>query len=225
MTIKWDRTPFAAMMRPRGGPRLTVGMPLPVFTAVWWLQGVMVGTAVLGCTVAGWWWVESLAMEDEAARFEAATTRTQALTAQMTAQMAQEGLLRPAEQTVRIRREVIFLNHLAEQRTFSWVQLLDDLEATVPMAVAILSMKVQVRDSTVLLTGRAPDLQTLNRFVAALQQHHAFGKTTLVNHQVQDDGGSVPRRGSEGEERQAAGPIEFSLAAHYGLVGGRTEVR
>ena len=183
-----------------------------------WLQGCMLGATVLAFGLTCWWWDETRAIEDQAERLAAATARTESLTAQLKVEMTRDALVMSPEEMARIRTDVGFLNQLAEKRAFSWVQLLSDLEATVPLPIAISSVKVNFQESTVALNGAAQDLSSLNMFVMNLQKHEAFRKAALVNHHVHEDetvqGGRLPRGSRQGH---AESDIQFTLTAQYRL--------
>lgn len=182
------------------------------------LQAGILGITVVAFGLSWWWWGETRAFEDQADRLTAATVRTESLMAQLKAQMTRDGLMMSADEMGRIRTDVGFLNQLAEKRAFSWVQLLSDLEATVPLPIAISSVKVNFQESTVALNGVAQDLSSLNMFVMNLQKHEAFRKAGLVNHRVHEDDaaqGGRPQRGTR--EGHAESEIQFTLTAQYRL--------
>jgi hypothetical protein len=167
--------------------------------------------------LAGWWWHDTVAFDEETARLEAATARTAALIAQATERMSHDGLTFSAEQMAHVRTEVAFLNHLADKRGFSWLRFLKDLEETVPMPVAVSSVKVNFQESTVALTGVAEDLPSLNRFVTQLQNHAAFRTATLVSQHLRDDEATKGGHLSYETAVRRANEIEFSLAVQYRL--------
>jgi len=192
---------------------LSVTIVPPALAIVRSLQWAMVSVIVIALGLAGYWWGKSVAFDDEITRLEMATARAESLTARLRTKMTKEGLTLSAEQTARVRMDVAFLNQLADKRAFSWVRLLSDLEETLPIAVSIASIKVNFQESTVSLNGTAHDLQSLNGFVTALQNHQAFQKASLVNHHLHEDEAQHGRTA-----RAASAPeIEFSLAAQYRL--------
>lgn len=180
------------------------------------LHASMLVITVLASMLSWWWWEDARAIEDQAERLAVATVRTESLMAELKAQMTRDALMMSPEEMARIRTDVGFLNQLAEKRAFSWVQLLSDLEATVPLPIAISSVKVNFQESTVALNGAAHDLASLNMFVMNLQKHEAFRKAALVNHHVHEDettqNGHQPRGA-----RKSEGDIQFTLSAQYRL--------
>jgi Tfp pilus assembly protein PilN len=132
--------------------------------------------------------------------------------------MAAAGLTLSTEDMTKVRMDVAFINQLADKRAFLWTQLLSDLEATVPVFVAIGSVKVNFQESIVSINGVAKDLTALNAFISNLQKHEAFRKAVLVNHHVhENENGEGGRPGRPQARTQTTKDIEFSLAAQYRL--------
>jgi Tfp pilus assembly protein PilN len=178
----------------------------------------MLGITLLACSLSWWWWEETRAIEEQAERLAAATTRSESLTGQLKAQMTRDALMMSPEEIARIKMDVVFLNQLAEKRAFSWVQLLSDLEATLPLPIAISSVKVNFQESTVALNGVAQDLSSLNMFVMNLQKHEAFRKAVLANHHVHEDETAQGGRLAHGIRRgHSDSDIQFTLMAQYRL--------
>jgi Tfp pilus assembly protein PilN len=183
----------------------------------------MVGLTAVSMGISGWWWYEGRVFQKEAIRLAAATARTKSLIADLNAQMASAGLTLSAEEMTRVRQNATFINQLADKRAFSWAQLLSDLEATVPLAIAISSVKVNFQESTISLNGVSQDLSTLNTFVTNLQKHEAFRKAALVNHHVHEDESAQGGRPAGRSGAHAGNEIQFSLAAQYRLQTGSRE--
>jgi Tfp pilus assembly protein PilN len=179
----------------------------------------MLGITGVACCLSWWWWDETHAIENQAERLASATARTESLTAQLKAQMTRDALMMSPEEMARIRTDVGFLNQLAEKRAFSWVQLLSDLEATVPLPIAISSAKVNFQESTVTLNGAAQDLSSLNMFVMNLQKHEAFRKAALLNHHVHEDETAQSGVARGTRKGHSESDIQFTLTAQYRLQG------
>ena len=180
------------------------------------VQWVLSGIIVIACALSGWWWWDSRTLEDEAARYAFAATRTEDLNRQFTAQMQREQLTLTSQQMATIKQDVAFINQLADQRAFSWTQLLSDLEAALPPATSIGMIQLDMKDATVTFDGLAARMQDLNALIANLQTRAAFSHPVLHHHKIvevqkahnrQDSGGAV--------ERPAPVGVEFSLTVVY----------
>jgi Tfp pilus assembly protein PilN len=184
-----------------------------------WLQHgmVMLSIALLGLSV--WLWLEGEAVQQLAAAEEKAAARTEQLADAVALRMQNEGLSYTPDQVSMVLAEVTFANQLTDKRTFSWTQLLRDLEAAMPPHVSLGSIKVDFQESTVHLEGVANRLQDLNRFVQTMQAHRGFHHAVLAKHEVHR---ASPTRtvtlqeGTEGDaDDMGSHRVEFSLAAQY----------
>lgn len=164
-------------------PRLHLAVTAPGVVLVRGIQvGMMLG--ILGAWgLIGWWW-ESQRLEEQTEHYETATARIESLNVQFADELKRDGLTLTAEQIATVKGEVAFANQLSQKRTFSWAQLLSDLEDTVPPHISIQSVALTFLDSTVTLQGVARTLKDLNAFVEHMQTHRAFQKAVLKNHQM-----------------------------------------
>lgn len=171
----------------------------------WGLAGIIVCTGGL----SGWMWWERASYEAEAARYAAATERTDSFNQQVSAQLAQEQLTLSANQVGVIQAEVRFINQLAEKREFSWTQLLHDLEEALPAGTAIGKIQRDAAHSRLTLTGRVTEMSVLNGFMSTLQSHSAFRLPVLHQHR------SIDAHQVEGGGGREAAGVEFSLTVQY----------
>lgn len=180
-------------------------------------QWVLSGILAIACALAGWWWWDSHLLEDEAARYVLATTRTEELNRQFTAQMQREQLTLTSQQMATIKQDVAFINQLADKRAFSWTQLLSDLEEALPPATSIGKIQLNMKESMVTFDGLAARMQDVHALMVSLQTRPAFSHPVLHHHKIveaerahtrQDDGGGV--------ESPAPVGVEFSLTVTYG---------
>jgi Tfp pilus assembly protein PilN len=81
-------------------------------------------------------------------------------------------------------------NGLIDQRIFSWTELFNQLEATLPEGVMLTAVRPLVEDDQVRLTlavvGRQVD--DIDAFMSRLEETHAFREVLSRDEQTQDDG-------------------------------------
>lgn len=200
-------------------PRLHLASTAPGVVVVRGIQVAMV-LGILGVWgLAGWWWWESQGLEEQAAHYETAATRTESLNAQFAGQLKRDGLTLTAEQIATVSREVAFANQLSQKRMFSWAQLLSDLEGAVPAHILIQSVALNFQDSTVTLQGVAKSLKDLNGLVERMQTHRAFHTAVLRNHQMkQATAGKNSKLGELGlpkTEGSPGGNVDFNMTVIY----------
>ena len=176
----------------------------------WGLSSVLVCSVLL----AGWMWSEKRTVNEEATGYAVAAERTDALNRQFTAELERDRLTLSAAQMTAIQQEVQFINQLAEKRSFSWTQLLSDLEEAVPAGISIGTIHREVKTATITIDGHATSMGTLQTLMTTLQARQAFHQPVLHHHQLIDashlDGGG---------EREA-GRVEFSVTVQYrGILG------
>ena len=197
-------------------PSLRLSVTPPMIQTVRLIQWGLSGILCVALTMAGWWWWDSRILEEEAARYELAATRTEDVTRQFTAQMQREQLTLTAQQIAAIKQDVDFINQLAEKRTFSWTQLLADLEDALPPGTSIGKIQLDFKDSTVNIDGTAVRMQDLNALITSLQKRPAFTQAVLHHHTFVEARGSREKTDDAGS---GDGPspigIEFSLTVTY----------
>ncbi len=180
--------------------------------AQWALCGIM----VIACTLSGWWWWDSRGLEEEAAHYALAATRTEELNRQFTAQMQRDQLTLLPQQIAAIRQDVAFINQLAVKRSFSWTQLLSDLEEALPPATSIGKIQLNMKESLVTFEGLAVRMQDVNALIASLQTHPAFSVPVLHHHKLVEAQKAHDRQvDGEAGERSAPVGVEFSLTVMY----------
>lgn len=195
---------------------MRVSVAPPTIRVVRLIQWTLSGIMCLSLAVAGWWWWDSRALEEVAARYEQAATRTENLTRQFTAQMQREQLTLTVQQIAAIKQDVAFVNQLAEKRSFSWTQLLADLETALPAGASIGKIQLDFKDSTVKIDGTAVHMQDMNALIASLQKRPAFTHAVLHHHKL------IEAKGGRGKTDDAGGGnepspvgVEFSLTVTY----------
>ena len=153
---------------------------------------VRIGQAVAAVLLAGclgfivWCWLESRALQAEAAHYAESLARVQDVNRQSAAQMSREGLTLSEAQISQVYRRVEFANRLSEKRAFSWTRLLSDLETALPPRVSIRSVQLKFQDSSVKLQGMVLTLRDLNALVDSLEQHGAFRHVKVSSHGFQE---------------------------------------
>lgn len=87
----------------------------------------------------------------------------------------------------RMTKDVAFANQLIAKRSFSWTHFLGDLEEAIPPRVAIQSVRLDIKESSIALTGAAASLKDLTTLIIGLEDHPAFHDAVLAQHHVQDN--------------------------------------
>lgn len=179
----------------------------------WGLSSLAIGAVLF----TGWMWWDIHALGEEADRYAAVAERTESFNRQFTAQLEQERLTLSAQQMAETKEAVLFINHLAEKRRFSWTQLLHDLEEALPAGLSIGKIQRDVKTSTITIDGRATGIAALTTLMSTLQSHSAFRMPVLHHHTFADS-----HRADGGEEREATG-VEFSLTVQYGGLSDKSQ--
>ena len=199
-----------------GIPSVDLSVAPSAIRVVRLVQWILSGIMVMACVLSGWWWWDSRTSEDAAARYVLSATRTEAWNRQFTAQMQREQLTLTLQQMATIKHDVAFINQLADQRAFSWTQLLSDLEEALPPATSIGKIQLDMKDSTVTFDGLAARMQDLNALIASLQTHPAFSHPVLHHHTMVDAQKAQNRQDGGGAvESPAPVGVEFSLTVVY----------
>ncbi len=175
--------------------------------AVQWTQRGLTAGCFAALVVVGWWGWNSRAVDETAAAYEQSTVRTERATSEFLERMRQDRLAFSQEQVAMIREQVAFANRLSEKRSFSWTQLLSDLEATLPPHVALINIKLDFQESAIVLEGTAVRLQDVNVFITQLHGHRAFRHAVLDKHEIRHETGENPMAGDAA--------IEFRLSVRY----------
>lgn len=183
------------------------------------LQWLAVVVAVAASVLAVKWWQESVVMEDTAAHLDRVVTRLHHANARLSEDMIREQLTLSPDEIATVKREVVFVNELTEKRGFSWSRLLADLETTLPLHMALHTVRVNFHDSTIALHGSAASLQEVQTFVARLEQHAGFRHATLASHRLEHPDTPQPHSPQAIELERArspvAGRVDFQLTVGY----------
>ncbi len=210
----WRSTPSRPLVS-RSGFSIT---PL-VIRVVRLLQWVAVVVVLGASALAVKWWHESMVMEDTAIHLDRVVERLQHANARLSNDMTRAHLTLSPEQIATVKREVVFVNELADKRGFSWSRLLADLEMTLPSPVALHTVRVNFQDSTVALHGSAASLHDVQTFMARLEQHAAFRQATLTSHRLEPpdtpQAHAVHSIEVEPARIPVAGKVDFQLTVGY----------
>jgi hypothetical protein len=98
----------------------------------------------------------------------------------------------------RLPRDVAFANQLITKRAFSWTHFLGDLEEAIAPGVSINSIRLDLKESIIALTGSAVSLKDLATLIIGLEDHPAFHDALLLQHRVQDNS-----------------LVDFNITVHY----------
>lgn len=71
---------------------------------------------------------------------------------------------------------------IMEQRSFSWIGALDNLEKAIPPNVSLISIQPSFKESGVKLSGHAKDFLALSRFIDNLERLRVYKRVLLINH-------------------------------------------
>jgi Tfp pilus assembly protein PilN len=180
-----------------------------------WIQWTLTGMILCASGLSGWWWWESRSLADEAARYAAAAMRTEELNRQFAAAMRAEQLTLTPQQIAGIKQEVAFINQLADKRSFSWTQLLSDLEEALPPGTSIGKIQLDMKESLVTFDGLAARMQDLNALMASLQSHRSFSRPVLHHHKIMEADKVQGRQAGEDNPERAPAGVEYALTVHY----------
>jgi hypothetical protein len=205
------------MTRPALPPRLHVEMA-PATGA--WLRRAQCGmaaAAAVASLAALWWWQQSLMVAAAALQVEAAASQLEAANQRTREAMARDGATATGEQVARVKRQVAFANLLAAKRSFSWAQLLGDLDDALPAGVSLISIQMDFKTSRVALQGSVWSLQDLNAVIQSLGRHAAFKNATVIDHRAEEGRESLVSEGGGSDRRHAEPerPVQFQLSVTY----------
>lgn len=167
-------------------PRLHLDLADRGYAVARLLQAAMVLILLGSIGYGTWCWMEATRLSQDAARHARSVARLRAMNQEYAAKLAQEGLTRSQAEIENVYRRVDFANQLAQKRSFSWTRLLNHLEAAIPGRVSIQSVRLDFRESEVLLKGRAKALPDLNKLVDSLGRHDSFHRVRILTHQFQE---------------------------------------
>jgi Tfp pilus assembly protein PilN len=93
-------------------------------------------------------------------------------------------------------------NRIIQGATFSWSQLLFELERTIPRNVALVEIQPKFGEGEVILTGSAKTMEDLLLCVRRLKERDAFHHVYLLEHQVE-------------KNPTGDGRMEFTISLRY----------
>jgi len=156
-------------------PHFALSVTPAAITILRVMQWMAVVVFCASLAVAFKWWNDSGVMEETATHLDGVVQRLNHANASRSEGMTRERLTLSVDQIATIKRDVRFVNQLAEKRTFSWSRLLADLETTIPPHMALRTVQLNFQDSTVALHGSAASLQDIHTFMTNLEHQRRFG--------------------------------------------------
>jgi type IV pilus assembly protein PilN len=106
--------------------------------------------------------------------------------------------------------EVAYINGVIARETFSWTELLTNLEASVPPKVSIVQISPDFKDKTIRISGMARSMKDVLKFVDELDRSENFMDVFLLRHEE-----ALVKKGARGKAL-----VSFNISAQY--VGGKT---
>lgn len=150
---------------------------------------VLVGVAAIAFAIYSV--AQGVAMQDRGRQLEAqiaeAASRAGALRAE--AQQIRQSLNQQDVSAVQAAARQA--NRLIDQRAFSWTELFNHFEATLPADVRITAVQPQVDESgrmVIAITAVSRRVEDLQDFIEELEKSGAFSSTLATSEQVQEDG-------------------------------------
>jgi Tfp pilus assembly protein PilN len=158
----------------------------------------------------------SLGVDATTAEAEAARLRDEA------ARLRSQINPRELEEAAAATREA---NAIIDRRTFSWIDLLAHLEATLPPRVRVTRVQPQAQGGAwqIVLDVQAREVEDLDAFLEALEAEGAFTRVLATQQQATEDGfiqaiveGTYQARRQEADSRNAAGGAAGTTAGPQG---------
>ncbi|WP_447603014.1 PilN domain-containing protein [Nitrospira sp. Nam80] len=84
-------------------------------------------------------------------------------------------------------RDVAVISQLIARSAFSWTQFLGDLEGVVPAGVSIQNLRLDTKNSTIVISATALNMKELTHFIVKLSEHQAFQEAALQQHRSRDN--------------------------------------
>jgi type IV pilus assembly protein PilN len=88
----------------------------------------------------------------------------------------------PEREYTRLLAEIGFFNGLIERKSFNWLELLDQMENTLPEGVALVSLAPDTKTGEVRIEGRAHSFANLRTYLEKLDGSKAFTMVLLLSH-------------------------------------------
>lgn len=86
----------------------------------------------------------------------------------------------------RERAGLVSTSEIMEQRSFSWIGALDNLEKAIPPNVSLVSIQPSFKEGGVRLSGYAKDFSSLSRFIDNLEGLRVYKRVLLTNHSAKE---------------------------------------
>ena len=152
------------------------------------VRAALVLLSLIFMGLIAWDLQQAKTIEAQVAEVEKALARVRDQDGRVQLQAKAEGLDVSDAALQRLPVEVAFANQVITKGVFSWTRFLSDLEEAVPPRVAVHSIRLDFKDSTIALGGSALTLQDLTTLIIGLEDHRAFKDAVLGRHQVRDNG-------------------------------------
>lgn len=101
------------------------------------------------------------------------------------------------------RKKVEAINSIIARETFSWTELLTDLEERVPEGISVTEISPRFNDDTISIKGMARSMKDVLVFVERLGQGRRFAGVFLLKHSEEKAGEVLP------------GGLLFTISARY----------
>jgi len=141
-------------------------------------RGLIALTIASLCIAGGIWWI-SQEIDRERFEFVQKTNELRLLNQQTIRNASLRGIDLSDERVQALPKEILFAKQIRKQLGFSWTQFLNDLESTVPETIAMESVKVNFKETSIVLSGSAKTLTDINGLVDQLETHPSFHHVVL----------------------------------------------
>ncbi len=139
--------------------------------------GLIAGSIILAVMMAGMLWT-TVTLQEKISSLDRKLRELEAADEQV------RPVLLEREQLV---KDLTAMSGLMESRKISWTGLLTNLEAVVPVGVALKQVEFNPRDSVLTLDGMAQSPESLRNLVVGMEKTASF-KDTLLKHQSLEKG-------------------------------------
>lgn len=83
-----------------------------------------------------------------------------------------------------LKKEALYVNSLIERKSFSWVEILKEIEKSKPKTLLLKSLSPNVKSREIRLTGETSSLDDVFLFVENLNKNASFKESVLSRHSV-----------------------------------------
>ncbi len=146
------------------------------------VQWGLICLTIAGLSISGAIWWISQSLDQQTAQYDQQIQELQTYNQQLIINASSQGIDLSDQRIQTLPKEVTFAHQLRKQLGFSWTQFLNDLESTVPTHLAMQSVKVNFKETSIALNGSAKSLPDINRFVDRLEAHPSFHHVVLSQH-------------------------------------------